>query len=169
MLARGFGRLGVLTVSLCARRSALCAGSMADQSRERMMNELTEGACASGDASEKVVLVRGCDPAMAQRAPQMLSPLLGNVKMVAVTTNDEFFSLLGERRYDVVSFAPGACRFSAARQTIPGGTAATKHWTLEEYKAKVRELQGEEVPIVETTEERQMVPLLRAALGLPPA
>lgn len=132
-----------------------------------MMRELGEGACASGDASGKVVLIRGCDPVMAERAGQMLPPLLGNVQMVGVTTDDEFFSLMKSKKYDVITFAPGACRFSAARQTIPGGDAATKHWTLAEYKAKVHELQGDGVPIVETTEERQMVPLLREALGLP--
>ena len=99
----------------------------------------------------------------------MLPPLLGNVKMIGVTSDDEFFKLLRETQFDVVTFAPGACRFSAARQPIPGGNPATAGWTLEEYRAKVKELQGADVPIVESTEERDMVPLLRNALGLPPA
>ena len=34
------------------------------------------------------------------------------------------------------------------------------------YRAKVRETQGD-APIVETTEEKNIVPLLRKALGLP--
>ena len=80
---------------------------------------------------------------------------------------DEAKAYAGDAWTDDQTFAPGACRYSAARQTIPGGDAATKHWTLAEYKAKVHELQGDGVPIVETTEERQMVPLLREALGLP--
>ena len=42
----------------------------------------------------------------------------------------------------------------------------TKGWTLEEYRFAVREALGD-VPIVETTEERQIIPLLREALGLP--
>ena len=104
---------------------------------------------------------------MAARAGKMLPPLLGNVKMVGVTSDDDFFRLLQEEKFDVVSFAPGACRYSAQRQPIPGGNAATAGWSLEEYRAKVRELQGD-VPIVESTEERNMVPLLRNALGLPP-
>ena len=40
-------------------------------------------------------------------------------------------------------------------------------WGLAEYKAKVQEHQPN-AAIVETTEERQIVPLLRQALGLQP-
>ena len=49
--------------------------------------------------------------------------------------------------------------------TPMGATVAVKRIS----KAKVRSLHGENVPIVETTEERLMVPLLREALGLPPS
>ena len=41
-------------------------------------------------------------------------------------------------------------------------------WTLEDYRVAVREKQGDAVPIVETTEERLIVPKLRESLGLPP-
>ena len=136
-----------------------------------MLNEIADGgsSCANGDASSKVVLIRGCDPVMAQRAGTMLPPMLGNAQVSGVTTDDEFFALLQEREFDVVFFAPGACRYSAARQPIPGGNSASSGWSLTEYKAKVREHQGDAVTIVETVEEREIVPLLRQALGLPPA
>ena len=75
--------------------------------------------------------------------------MLGNVQMTGVTENTQFFQLLKDQKWDVVAFAPGACRFSAARQTIPGGDETTKQWTLTEYKAKVQELQGDGVRIVE--------------------
>ena len=99
----------------------------------------------------------------------MLPPMLGNAAMTSVTTDDEFFSKLQERKWDVIFFAPGACRYSAARQAIPGANVRTTGWTLAEYRTAVREHQGEAVPIIETTQEREIVPLLRGALGLPPA
>mmetsp|Transcript_13411 Transcript_13411/g.24020 ORF Transcript_13411/g.24020 Transcript_13411/m.24020 type:complete len:147 (+) Transcript_13411:98-538(+) len=146
---------------------------MADASRDRMVSEIGDGgsssACASEDASSKVVLSRGCDPVMAQRAGAMLPPMIGQAAVIGVTTDDEFFSLLQERKFDVVFFAPGACRYSAAHKPIPGGSHASAGWTIADYWAKVREHQGDAAIIVETTEERQIVPLLRKALGLPPA
>ena len=96
----------------------------------------------------------------------VLPPMLGNAQIRGVTDDDTFFDLLQQQAFDVVFFAPGACRFSAARQPIPGGNAASNGWGLTEYKAKVREHLPNAV-IVETTEERQIVPLLRQALGLP--
>lgn len=146
---------------------------MADASRDRMMNEIADGggsgaSCADGDASKKSVLVRGCDPQMAARAGKMLPPMLGNAQILGVTDDDTFFDLIQRRKFDVVFFAPGACRFSAARQPIPGGNAASAGWGLVEYKVKVRE-HLPDAAIVETTEERQIVPLLRQALGLPAA
>lgn len=150
----------------------MSTSSGADASRDRMMSELASGVqadlCTSGDAADKTILMRGCDPAMAVRAGKVLPPLLGNVQIVAVTTDEDFFSLLkSEQKFDVIGFAPGACRYSAAKQTIPGGNQETKNWTLEEYKAKVREHRGASVTIVETTQEKEMVPLLRRALNLP--
>ena len=165
------GRIGLLTAaSVCTRRTAYALTSMADASRDRMMNEIGSGGetCADGDASSKIVLIRGCDPVMAQRAGQMLPPMLGNAKITSSTNDDDFFLKLEERKWDVVMFAPGACRFSAARQQIPGGNDRTRMWTLEDYRVAVREKQGDAVPIVETTEERLIVPKLRESLGLPP-
>mmetsp|Transcript_43575 Transcript_43575/g.106552 ORF Transcript_43575/g.106552 Transcript_43575/m.106552 type:complete len:183 (+) Transcript_43575:157-705(+) len=152
-----------------APRSA--AAMSADDARRGMLSEISQGGMAHAavpgeDRSDKAILTRGCDPAMAARAGTMLPPMLGNAQVVACTGDDEFFRLLGERRWDAVFFAPGACRFSAARQPIPGSIPKTKGWSLEEYKAAVRERLGDDVPIVETTNEREIVPRLRAALGL---
>ena len=92
--------------------------------------------------------------------------MLGNAKVVGVTDDDTFFATLAEKKFDVILFAPGACRFDAAKKPIPGGNSASAGWSLEQYRAKVRETQGD-APIVETTEEKNIVPLLRKALGLP--
>ena len=168
---KGSGSISFLTTaSLCTRRAVLASSSMGDAARDRMMGEIASagsGSCASGDASAKTILVRGCDPRMAQRAGQMLPPQLGNAAIESVTTDDDLFAKLGTRKFDVVMFAPGACRYSEARQPIPGGNAKTKGWSLEEYRSAVREALGDAVPIVETTEERLIIPLLREALGLP--
>ena len=42
----------------------------------------------------------------------------------------------------------------------------TAGWNLEQYRDAVREHQGADIKIVETTAEGEIVPLLRAALGL---
>ena len=72
--------------------------------------------------------------------------------------------------WDVIAFAPGACRYNAAKKPIPGGNEHSKGWSLDEYKREVKRIQGEkgkaDVPIVETVEEKEMVPLLREALNL---
>ena len=138
-----------------------------NSARDRMMADIGEGACANDadDASAKTILVRGCDPVMAERAGQMLPPLLGGVTIEAATQDDVFFELLSSKKYDAVFFAPGACRWSAARKPIPGGNAETAGWSLDDYRAKVSQMQPS-TKIVETCEERDIVPLLRQALGL---
>ena len=139
-----------------------------DSRRDTMMGELARGGAGrqhAGDASAKTVLVRGCDPIMAERATKLLPPMIGNARVSSATDDDAFFSLLANHQFDVVMFAPGACRHDAAQSPIPGGNAATRGWTLEDYRAKVRATQIG-VPIVETTEERQIVARLRAALDL---
>lgn len=136
-----------------------------------MLNEIALGEDSSNandkdDATSKAVLTRGCDPVMAVRAGKMLPPMIGGATLVGVTRDDVFFRKLKERKWDVVLFAPGACRYDAAKKEIPGSNKDTKGWTLEEYKRAVRELQGDSVSIVTTTDERRIVPLLRKALGL---
>ena len=138
-----------------------------NSARDRMMADIGEGTCATNgdDASSKTILVRGCDPVMAERAGQMLPPLLGNVNIEAATQDDRFFELLESKKYDAVFFAPGACRWSAARKPIPGGNAETAGWSLDDYRVKVQQLQPS-AKVVETCEEKEIVPLLRQALGL---
>ena len=140
-----------------------------------MLAELQQGAAAgeqqqpTQDASSKTLLIRGCDPVMAERGGKMLPPLLGNVQVVCCTDDDTFLDLLQKKeakKYDAVCFAPGACRWDKARKPIPGGNAHTAGWTLMEYKNLVLQHQGPEVAIVETTDEKEMVPLLRQALKL---
>ncbi len=116
------------------------------------------------DFSAKAILARGCDPQMAQRASQVMPGLLGGVQFVSCTDDDDFVEQLRERSWSVVFFAPGACRYHAARMPIPGGRAHTMGWSLAEYRALVRQHQGEQIPIVETTDEREIVQLLRQAL-----
>jgi hypothetical protein len=141
----------------------------ADAARTRMFDELRDGAGAGapGDASNKVILTRGCDPVMAARAAQMMPPLVGGAQFVGVTDDEELFRLLESgRKFDVVWFAPGACRWDASRRPIPGGNKVTHGWGLDKYRDLVRKHLGNEVPIVEAIEERDVVPRLRKALGL---
>jgi hypothetical protein len=134
--------------------------------RDRMMGEVVEGA-DSGDSidfSAKNILARGCDPQMALRASTVIPDLLGGVEVVSCTDDDSFVALLRERQWSVVFFAPGACRYNAAQMPIPGSRTHTRGWGLTEYRALVRKHQGEQISIVETTNEREIVPRLREAL-----
>ena len=164
-------RLSVRAMADPGQAAADAALKQAEQARnsarDRMMADIGEGAtCTDGDdASSKTILVRGCDPVMAERAGEMLPPLLGNVNIEAATQDDRFFELLNSKKYDAVFFAPGACRWSAARKPIPGGNTETAGWSLDDYRAKVAQLQPS-AKIVETCEEKDIVPLLRQALGL---
>ena len=131
-----------------------------------MMGEVVQGAgnTESRDFSAKAILARGCDPQMALRASKVMPGLLGGVEFVACSDDDHFVVKLRERQWSVIFFAPGACRYDAARLPIPGARAHTSGWGLAEYRALVRRYQGEQVPIVETTDEREIVPRLRQAL-----
>jgi hypothetical protein len=135
-------------------------------SRDRMMGEVVQGAGdgESMDFTAMAVLARGCDPQMALRASKVMPALLGGVAFVSCTDDDDFVAKLRQRRWSVVFFAPGACRYNAARLPIPGGRAHTRGWRLAEYRALVRHHQGDEIPIVETTDEREIVPRLLQAL-----
>ena len=137
-----------------------------ESAQDRMMAEVVSGADEgkSMDFSAKAILARGCDPQMASRASKVMPGLLGGVEFVSCTKDDAFVEKLQQRAWSVVFFAPGACRFNAARMPIPGGRAHTMGWGLKEYRALVRQYQGEQVCIVETTDEREIVPQLRQAL-----
>ena len=138
-----------------------------DVSRDRMMDEIAEGTGESEfiDFSGKSILVRGCDPQMAIRASNMLPPHLGNPEFVSCTDDDDFLSKLRGRKWSVIFFAPGACRYSAAMMPIPGARSHTMGWSLDQYRNLVRKYQGQDIQIVETTEEREIIPRLRSALS----
>lgn len=134
--------------------------------QDRMMAEVVQGAGDEQpvDFSAESILARGCDPQMAHRASKVMPTLLGGVEFVSCTNDDDFVEKLRERAWSVVFFAPGACRYNEARMPIPGGRAHTMGWGLVEYRALVRQYQGDQVSIVETTDEPEIVPRLKQAL-----
>jgi hypothetical protein len=117
------------------------------------------------DNSSKSILARACDPAMAHEAATAIPPHIGNPEYVATTDDDDFIQKLRSREWSVIFFAPGACRFSAARQSIPGGNTQTRGWTLEQYRDLVRKTQGDQAQIVETQDEMESIELLIDALA----
>ena len=131
-----------------------------------MVQNMTEENSTQLDNSNKSILARGCDPALSQWATLALPPLIGNPEYVATTDDDDFIAKLQSRDWSVIYFAPGACRFSAAKMQIPGGTSRTRGWTLEEYRTLIQEIQGDSVPIVESVGENEGLVLLKEALKL---
>ena len=134
-------------------------------SRDRLIGQISDGIDTTqvGYNSNKSLLSRGCDPEMARRATEIFPTILGNPEMVAVTNDDDFIAELQRKKWSVILFAPGACRYDAVKSPIPGGRSLTAGWGLEEYRSLVRKHQGEDIRIVETTDERHVVPLLKKA------
>ena len=101
-------------------------------SRDILIGQINDGLDTTqvGDNSNKSILVRGCDPEMARRAMKLLPPVLGNPEMVSVTNDDDFITQLERKKWSVIFFAPGACRYDAAQAPIPGSRAQTKGWGL---------------------------------------
>jgi hypothetical protein len=134
--------------------------------RDQMMGEVVEGVREgeSIDFSAKSILARGCDPQMALLASKVMPSLLGGVELTSCTDDEDFIAKLRARKWSVVFFAPGACRYNAANRQIPGANAHTSGWGLAEYRLLVRRHQGEDIQIVETTKEREIIPLLKSAL-----
>lgn len=116
------------------------------------------------DNSNKSILARGCDPALSLKFSKVVPPLIGNAEYIPTTTDADFIEKLKSHKWSVVYFAPGACRFSAAKRQIPGGNNDTKGWTLEEYKALIHQLQGEDIQIVESIYQQGAIELLNEAL-----
>ena len=135
--------------------------------RDKLINDISDGIGFSqvGDNSNKSILARGCDPEMGRRAVELIPPILGKPEMVAVTNDDDFIRELKKKKWSVVHFAPGACRYDASKSPIPGSRELTNGWGLEQYRELVRKYQGEDIKIIETTDESQIVPLLRKALA----
>jgi ADP-heptose:LPS heptosyltransferase len=90
--------------------------------------------------------------------------LIGNPEYVPTTNDEDLVEKLRSRKWSVVFFAPGACRFSEANRPIPGSNSQTQRWTLEQYRELVRKHQGDQIQIVETLDERETVSLLAEAL-----
>ena len=134
--------------------------------RDRLMGLISNGIDVTqiSDNSNKSILIRGCDPEMGRRAIEFLTPILGNPEMVSVTNDDDFITELQKKKWSVIHFAPGACRYDSTKSPIPGSRTQTKGWGLTEYKTLVKKHQGQDIKIVETAYERQIVPLLRKAL-----
>jgi hypothetical protein len=137
-------------------------------SRDILIGHINDGIDTKqiGDNSNKSILARGCDPEMGRRAIKLLTPILGNPEMASVTNDDDFISELQRKKWSVIHFAPGACRYDATKLPIPGSRSQTKGWGLADYRNLVRKYQGEYINIVETTDESQIVPLLRKALEI---
>ena len=135
-------------------------------SRDILTGRISDGndTAQVGDNSNKSILARGCDPEMGRRAIELLSPILGNPEMLSVTNDDDFIIELKRKKWTVIHFAPGACRYDATKSPIPGNRSLTQDWGLAEYRNLVRKYQGEDIKIVETTDESQIIPLLRKAL-----
>lgn len=130
------------------------------------MNQNEHTHTVSVDNSRKSILARACDPIASLRASRAIPPLIGDPEYVPTTNDEDFVEKLRSRDWSVVFFAPGACRFSAAGQQIPGGSSRTQGWTLAQYRELVREHQGDGIEIVETLDERESVSLLREALKI---
>eukprot|EP00588_Corethron_pennatum_P021082 CAMPEP_0194331030 /NCGR_PEP_ID=MMETSP0171-20130528/54085_1 /TAXON_ID=218684 /ORGANISM="Corethron pennatum, Strain L29A3" /LENGTH=79 /DNA_ID=CAMNT_0039092327 /DNA_START=146 /DNA_END=385 /DNA_ORIENTATION=+ len=73
----------------------------------------TGGDAVVSDLSDATLLVRGCDPTMAAKSRQFLPSMLGlrnPAQMVSTTDDVDFFDQLSRAKWDIVMFAPGACR-----------------------------------------------------------
>ncbi|KGJ91001.1 hypothetical protein [Colwellia psychrerythraea] len=119
----------------------------------------------NNEHTNKRILARGCDPVASQQAAQALPPLMGNPEYVATSDDVEFIDKLKNETWSVIFFAPGACRFNAENHPIPGNNKQTRGWSLEQYKALVRQTQGANIQIVETLSEQETVTHLKAALA----
>ena len=135
-------------------------------SRDQLSREIIAGGDQTPvhDNSSKCILSRGCDPDMGRRAMEFLPPLFGNPQVVSVTNDDDFITALKRMKWSVVLFAPGACRYDAIQAPIPGSRPQTHGWGLEDYRKLVRKHQGNQIQIIETTDESEIVPRLLKAL-----
>jgi len=143
---------------------ALIAYSCAQKKEVNKMKDIRKEQLNTLDNSKKNILARGCDPVTSLQFSKVVPSLVGNAEYVPTTDDADFIEKLASRKWSVVFFAPGACRFSAADKLIPGGNYETKGWTLEQYRALVHKLQGNDIQIVETLDESETISLLKKAL-----
>lgn len=117
------------------------------------------------DNSNKSILARGCDPTLSLQFSKVVPPLIGDAAYIPTTDDTDFIKKLETQKWSVIYFAPGACRYSAAKRQIPGGNYDTQGWSLEEYKGLIRKLQGDDIQIVESLQEQGAIALLNDALA----
>lgn len=129
-----------------------------------IMNLSAQETLTLPDNSKKSILARGCDPVLSARFAKIVPPMIGNAEYVPTTDDSDFINKLKSRKWSVIYFAPGACRYNAAKRQIPGGNYDTQGWTLEEYKELIRKLQGDEIQIIESLQEQGALELLNGAL-----
>lgn len=128
------------------------------------MKSLNSQKATVSDHSAKSILARGCDPYLSLKFSKIVPPLIGNAAYTPTTEDHDFINKLKSQKWSVIYFAPGACRYSAAKMQIPGGNEDTRNWTLEEYKQLIYQLQGDEIQIVESLQEQGAIQLLNDAL-----
>jgi hypothetical protein len=117
------------------------------------------------DNSKKRVLARGCDPVLSEQFASVAPALTGGAEYVPTWNDADFIEKLQSEKWSVVYFAPGACRYSAAQQPIPGGNMITEGWSLENYITLAKELQGQDLEIAESPFESNSLDALKAALA----
>jgi hypothetical protein len=140
------------------------AQEMENTMKANQMNKINQEQLIIGDNSKRSVLARGCDPVLSLQFSKVVPQLIGNAEYVPTTTDVDFVEKLKSRKWSVVYFAPGACRYSAAKKQIPGGNSNTEGWTLDQYHELIYKLQGNEIQIVETAYESEAIELLNQAL-----
>lgn len=120
----------------------------------------------TADNSMKKILARGCDPIMSFEFAKVAPSLTGNAQYVPTTNDQDFVEQIKSKKWSVIYFAPGACRYSAANHQIPGGNSETEGWTIDDYKKLIYQYQGEAIQIVETPLESESIQMLNNALEL---
>ncbi|BDD04768.1 hypothetical protein [Aureibacter tunicatorum] len=128
------------------------------------MNATAQSNKASKDNSKKSILARSCDPELSRSFAEIAPSLTGNAEYVYVTNDDEFFKQLKSRKWSVVYFAPGACRFSAAQRQIPGSRNNTANWSLDDYIKYIKTIQGDSIQIAQSPFESESLKELNKAL-----
>ena len=131
---------------------------------EQKTNVMEQENTITTDNSKKTILARGCDPALSLSFAKVAPSLTGNAQYIPTTNDNDFIEKLKTKKWSVIYFAPGACRYSAANHQIPGGISETAGWSLEEYKELIYKYQGNDVQIAESTEESQSLNALNKAL-----
>ncbi|MDP3557190.1 MAG: hypothetical protein Q8T03_07435 [Bacteroidota bacterium] len=136
--------------------------------RDILMQQIANGYDTVGVTNNegKSILARGCDPEMGKRSSEILPKLLGNPEMVSVYNDIDFINQLKSKKWSVIFFAPGACRYDANNMNIPGSGGETEGWGLKDYREMAIKYQGKDIQIVETLDESQIIELLRNALNV---